>query len=190
MSRNYDQGLQYGISLVGNASPSNDPIWTDGYSQAELDDAQSKYGLVFPPDLIALLRERRPVQGYDWRTDDDQIRAILKWPLEGLLFDVENNDLWWPEWGLRPQTPEARAHVVADVVNEAPKLIPIFSHRFLPGDPNEAGNPVFSIYQSDVIYYGADLADYFDREFGGSTPPLPQHIKRIPFWSELVERNS
>lgn len=190
MSRNDDQGLQYGISLVDNASPSNDPLWTDGYSQAELDDAQAKYGLVFPPDLVALLLERRPVQGYDWRTDDDQIRAILQWPLEGLLFDVENNDLWWPEWGLRPQTPEARAHVVADVVDDAPKLIPILSHRFLPAEPNEAGNPVFSIYQSDVIYYGADLADYFDREFGGSTLPLPQQIKHIPFWSELVERNS
>lgn len=190
MSKTDDQGLQYGISLVNSASPSNDPIWAEGYSQAELDDAQAKYGLVFPPDLLALLRERRPLQGYDWRSDGDQIREMLKWPLEGLLFDVENNDLWWPEWGPRPQAPDARADVVANVVNDAPKLIPILSHRFLPEEPNEAGNPVFSVYQADVIYYGADLADYFDREFGGSAVPLPKHIKHIPFWSELVERGS
>lgn len=191
MSRD-DEGLQYSISLVDNARPipaSNDPIWTDGYSQDELDDAQAKYGLTFPPDLLALLLERRPAQGYDWRSDEDQIRAMLKWPLEGLLFDVENNDLWWPEWGLRPGTQETRAEVVAAVVASAPKLIPLISHRYLPAEPNEAGNPVFSVYQSDVIYYGTDLVDYFDREFGDPNRPLPHPAKRIPFWSDLVERN-
>ena len=192
MSRDDDQGLEYRISLVENAGSipaSNDPIWTDGYCQGELDDAQAKYGLTFPPDLLALLLERRPVQGYDWRSDDDQIRAMLKWPLEGLLFDVENNDLWWPECGLRPGTQEARAEVVAAVVASAPKLIPLVSHRYLPAEPNEAGNPVFSVYQSDVIYYGVDLADYFDREYGDPGRPLPHPAKHIPFWSDLVERN-
>lgn len=192
MSRDDDQGLQYGVSLVDNAGlipKSNDPIWTDGYSQGELDDAQARYGLTFPPDLLALLLERRPIQGYDWRSDDEQIRAMLKWPLEGLLFDVDNNDLWWPEWGLRPDTQKARAEVVAAVVAHAPKLIPLVSHRYLPAEPNEAGNPVFSVYQSDVIYYGADLVDYFDREFGDPNRPLPHTAKRIPFWSDLVERN-
>ncbi len=164
-------------------------IWAEGYSQPELDAAQEKYGLVFPPDLVALLRDRRPVLGYDWRTDDKEIREMLRWPLEGLLFDVENNALWWPEWGDRPGTPEARSEVLANVVSEAPKLIPLVSHRYLPTEPNEAGNPVFSVYQSDVIYYGADLADYFEREFVEPRRPLPEHIKRVRFWSDLVERN-
>lgn len=165
-------------------------IWAEGYSQPELDAAQEKYGLVFPPDLVALLRDRRPVLGYDWRTDDKEIRDMLKWPLEGLLFDVENNNLWWAEWGERPGTAGARAEVVARVVGAAPKLIPLVSHRYLPAEPHEAGNPVFSVYQSDVIYYGADLADYFEREFVNSRLPLPQHIKRVRFWSDLVERNA
>ena len=163
-------------------------VWAEGYSQAELDDAQAKYELVFPPDLVALLRERRPAQGYDWRSDDEQIRKMLKWPLEGLLFDVENNELWWSEWGPRPTTSGARSEVLAKIVGRAPKLIPLLSHRYLPAEPNEPGNPVFSIYQSDVIYYGFDLADYFKREFGDPTRPVAQQVKRIPFWSELVER--
>ena len=100
-------------------------LWAEGYTQSELDVAQAKYGLVFPPDLLALLRDRRPVLAYDWRSDDKEIREMLKWPLEGLLFDVENNALWWPEWGDRPGTPEARSKVVTKVVNEAPKLIPL-----------------------------------------------------------------
>ena len=180
------------ISLVSN-TPSGGGAererWAQGYTDAELDDAQAKYDLRFPPDLLALFRERRPREGYDWRTDDQQIRDMLAWPLEGLLFDVENNALWWPEWGGRPDKPEERAEVLAGVVNKAPKLIPLISHRYLPSEPHEAGNPVFSVYQSDVIYYGADLADYFEREFGDPGRPLASPIKPIRFWSELVERN-
>ena len=48
---------------------------------------------------------------------------------------------------------------------------------------------MFSVYQSDVIYYGSDLADYFEREFGSRDRPWPQHLKHIRFWSDLVERN-
>src|SRR5205823_4682958 len=59
--------------------------WAEGYTQAELDTAQAKYDLVFPPDLVALLREKRPVLGYDWRSDDTEIREMLAWPLQGLL---------------------------------------------------------------------------------------------------------
>jgi hypothetical protein len=163
--------------------------WAKGYSQSELDEAQAKYGLVFPPDLIELFRDRRPVLGYDWRTDDKEIREMLAWPLEGLLFDVESGYLWWPEWGKRPETVEARTQVLTDVVSKAPKLIPLFSHRYLPSEPSLAGNPVLSIYQSDMIYYGANLKDYFERELTGSRRPLPQPIRRIRFWSDFVERN-
>ncbi len=163
--------------------------WTTGYSSTELDDAQAKYDLVFPPDLVALLRERRPVEGYDWRSDDEAIRTMLKWPLEGILFDVEHNALWWPEWGHRPETSDQRAEVLRSVVNDAPKLIPLLSHRYVPAEPNEAGNPVFSVYQSDVIHYGSNLADYFEREFADPRRPVSEPIKYIRFWSELVERN-
>lgn len=172
-----------------NATRANEPHWVEGYTDAELDDAQAKYDLRFPPDLLALFRDRRPREGYDWRTDDQDIRKMLAWPLEGLLFDVENDALWWPEWGVRPATPEDRAEVVAEVVNKAPKLIPLISHRYLPSEPDEAGNPVFSVYQADVIYYGSDLADYFEREFADPRRPLTSPIKPIRFWSELVERN-
>jgi hypothetical protein len=57
--------------------------------------------------------------------------------------------------------------------------------------PHEAGNPVFSIFGDDAIYYGANLKDYFEREFGDwrvRSRPWPNQIKYIPFWSDLVER--
>jgi len=80
--------------------------------------------------------------------------------------------------------------VLTQVLSHAPKLIPIFGHRYLPATPSQAGNPIFSVYQSDVIHYGADLADYLDREENGwESLPWPE-VREIDFWSELVRRNA
>ena len=73
-------------------------LWNKGYSRAQLDTAQERSQLKFPPDLIDFLRDRRIPNGHDW-ADTSNIRKALDWPFEGLLFDVENNELWWPEWG-------------------------------------------------------------------------------------------
>lgn len=67
----------------------------------------------------------------------------------------------------------------------------MFAHRFIPDTPAAAGNPVFSIVQTDIIHYGSDLADYFAREFGVPRPSwAAQAPKEIPFWSDLVRLNS
>jgi hypothetical protein len=167
--------------------------WTKGYTQAELDSAQHRFGLVFPPDLVALLREKQPVEGHNW-TDDAAIRQALDRPFNGLLDSVERGALWWPEWGTRPSSAHAREQVLRGVVSLAPKLIPLIGHRYLPAEPHESGNPVFSIFYTDAIYFGADLQDYFEREFVGwhsrSWPsrPRPSQIKYLPFWSDLVVR--
>jgi hypothetical protein len=161
--------------------------WTDGYTRSELEQAQETYGLRFPPDLLDLLLDRRPKEGWDWRSDDKGIRRALERPLDGLLFDVEQNDLWWPEWGERPPSVDERAQVVSAIVQSAPRLIPLIGHRYIPEEPHEVGNPVFSVMQSDVIYYGANLAEYFANEFEGTH--RVGAVRRIPLWSDLVERN-
>lgn len=163
--------------------------WTRGYTAAELDRAQSRFRLIFPPDLIELLLDRRPVGGTDWN-DEGKVRSLLAWPFEGLLFDVEEDGLWWPEWGDRPVKEQERAEVLRDVLRRAPTLIPIHGHRYLPATPSRPGNPVFSVYQSDIIQYGADLGDYIDREENGvASKPWPTHVREIDFWSEMVSRN-
>jgi hypothetical protein len=163
--------------------------WTTGYTQDELDAAQERFGLRFPPDLVALFRERRPLRGYDWRRDCDAIARMLRWPLEMLLDDLESNDFWLPAWGERPAAPEARAHRLTALVTAASPLIPLIAHRFLPAEPHAAGNPVISMYGIDTVYYGANLADYFDREFtpGAQLKPMGPPIRKIPFWSDLIE---
>ncbi len=77
-------------------------------------------------------------------------------------FDVFNNGFWPASWGPRPDTEDeksveasARRHMVA-----WPKLLPLYSHRYLPADPAPLGSPALSVVQTDVIHYGADLVDY------------------------------
>lgn len=56
----------------------------------------------------------------------------------------------------------------------------------IPDEPNEPGNPVYSVHQTDIIYYGSDLTDYFECEFGlekSRSPPTPRSIR---FWDLVV----
>ncbi len=168
----------------------------NGYSLSELESIQDKWRLSFPPDLVALMRQRRPLQvkGFDWLTSSDEdIQRKLDWPLEGFLFDVRHNDLWWPEWGARPMSETAQAEKLTEIFAAAPRLIPLYGHRYLPEKPFESGNPVFSVYQSDVIYYGENLADWLAREENGWDSKQPIDAanppKEIPFWSQSVRRN-
>jgi len=161
-----------------------------GYSQDELDDAQAQWSLRFPPDLVALLRERRQPVGQgslDWTTSDPTaIRRSLDLPFEGFWFDVQHG-LWWPEWGEKPTTLEEQRGRLRHAFDLAPKLIPVFGHRYLPELPSESGSSVFSVSQADVIYYGSDLANWMEREEGNRSTPFGP-VKEVPFWSEAVRK--
>ena len=172
-----------------------------GYTQTELDDVQAKWQLHFPSDLVDILRDRRGViddgeklKSFDWINETDEvIRECLEWPFESFLFDAQHG-LWWPEWGERPVDSTAVKEQLQTIFASAPKLIPVYSHRYIPEEPGEAGNPIFSVYQMDVIIYGANLADFIERELDapidGSCPqPDWPTVKRIPFWTRAVEFN-
>lgn len=180
-----------------------DVEFEDGLTESEVEACESRYGFIFPPDLRALLQSALPVGiqgGQDsfpnWRQRNDvQILDRLDWPFEGLAFDIEHNDFWWPTWGLRPERLEEAIEIARGQVSAAPRLIPICSHRYLPESPCEAGNPVFSVHQTDVIYYGCDLWDYIRNEFG----PHELHWQHsaadengpriIEFWTDMVNNN-
>jgi hypothetical protein len=73
-------------------------------------------------------------------------------------------------------------------VTAAPRLIPIYGHRYLPALPATAGNPVLSVYQTDVIYYASDLRAYIAREFGSDGNDISDTAapRSVPFWSDLI----
>jgi hypothetical protein len=165
-----------------------------GLSQFEIQHIEQLYQFTFPPDLRNFLMFALPAsKGFlNWReAEEEEIVNSLLWPYIGICFDIEHNSFWLDEWGQRPASLEEAFTIAKKAVENAPKLIPINGHRYIPDRPNEAGNPVFSVYQTDIIYYGSDLAEYLENEFryyfGRSGYSLKSEIKYIEFWSKLVE---
>jgi hypothetical protein len=86
-------------------------------------------------------------------------------------------------WGEKPQELADCFDKARASLEQAPKMVPIWGHRFIPDRPNESGNPVFSIFQTDIIHYAANLSEYFENEFHKShEAPLVRTapIKDIP----------
>jgi len=164
--------------------------WLAGYTKAELDGAQERYCVRFPPDLVDLFLDRRPDIGYAWEVEDNRIREMLDWPFNMLSFDVERG-YWWPEWGERPSTVDERREIMRAALATKPRLIPLYAHRFLPETPGEVGNPIFSMHGFDTIYYGANLLEYFENEFGNRymSGLGIGAVRHIPFWSDIAERH-
>ncbi len=165
-----------------------------GLTERELRDVETMHGFRFPQDLRSLLSCFQPVGPHfpDWRTPGSpEILNSLRWPFEGMAFDIENNSFWWDVWGAKPELLSDALAVARAAVDAAPRLIPIYGHRYIPSPPEEAGNPIFSVHQTDIIYYGVDLRAYLRCEFGGvewadavrGTPRV------IPFWTDLLEPN-
>ena len=162
--------------------------WGPGLTDKELEEAQERYGVRFPPDMVDLYRERWPTKAYDWSKEDARIRERLVWPLDMLLWGVEHGS-WWAEWGVKPAEKYAREEIVRDAVAAAPRLIPLFGHRFIPESPHEPGNPVFSMYGFDTIYYGSNLEEYFSNEFRGEREFKEWPVRHILFWSDLAAQD-
>lgn len=57
-----------------------------------------------------------------------------------------------------------------------------------PSTPAQQGNPIFSVHQTDIIYYGENSSQYLLIEFG--LRPYPEinyeYIVDVPFWSDLI----
>jgi hypothetical protein len=162
-----------------------------GYSQTELDNVQAKWGLRFPPDLAEMLLERRPLIDdplcFDWVTAEPEvIKERLAWPFGSYWKRVRDAGYWWPEWGEKPGPEGDPRAKLRGIFERAPKLISLLAHRYIPEEPQERGNPVFSVFGADIIHYGADLVDWMEREtiWWGRKPWPP--IKEIRFWGQAV----
>ncbi|MBJ6145770.1 SMI1/KNR4 family protein [Hymenobacter sp. BT559] len=169
-----------------------------GLTTDEVQQLEQTFGFRFPADLRALLQAALPVSDgfvpWRWglRNSDiaHKITERLQWPVDGIVFDVTQNSFWLPQWGTRPADKWQQEAVARQQLASCPQLIPIYSHRYLPALPCESGNPVFSVYGTDIVYYGYDLFSYLVHEFNlhypliGQAPTKPKHIA---FWSDFDE---
>ena len=188
-----------------------------GLSDQEIEAVEERFGVEFNGDQRAFLGEVLPLgrNWPDWRSGDpDVIRAALDGPTSGVLFDVERNSFWPPSWGTRPVEMSDALALAAERLSSAVKLVPVWGHRYTPQRSTAGVYPVFSVVQTDVIYYGRDLRHYLGVEFSGEPVQHPRIIPRgawtwpdaqlarskevaviferpsrfyVPFWSELAE---
>ncbi len=186
--------LDYLTQNLSNRGVMSESWLTDN----EISQIESKFNIVFPTDLRLFLANSLPIsQGFiNWRLGlsaveiEKEINERLQRPLEGLLFDVKNNDFRFEEWGVKPTDKNEQISLIKKKFETYPILIPIYSHRYISSLPNEIDNPVFSVHQTDIIYYWFNLIDYFAKEFEftlSSNIQIPEKPKNIEFWSEIVE---
>lgn len=94
---------------------------------------------------------------------------------------------WCDDWGEEPEDEKVISEEVRERLKEAPKLLPIYTHRYMPMVLDE-NPPVISIHDLDIIYYGENLEDYLYVEFGNKTQNEIhfENISPIPFWSDIM----
>ncbi len=183
-------GAEYYRGIV---TPKTRPLlvaFESGLTDEEVGQVEQTYGFRFPPDLREFLQNALPTSdGFpNWRAGlDGSPGPWMDGPKDGILFDVEHNEFWPSEWGARPHSLTLAKEIAARFIDAAPRLIPVFAHRMLPSAPHRAGNPVFSVHQTDLIYYGFDLEDYLRHEFQlPGRRPWPDSLPFIEFWSSLL----
>lgn len=181
-------------------------FFAPGLTDEEINRIEAEYATGFPLDLRMFLQCALPISaGFpNWRRgwvgrdagqstaagpfcDLNPISGCLEWPAKGICFDIEHNGFWMDAWGPKVSDLSTSLGIARTKIAQMPKLVPVFSHRYMPTEPAGAGNPIFSICQTDIIYYGNDLADYFAREFWVSRPNWAANEPReIRFWSSLA----
>jgi hypothetical protein len=175
-----------------NIFENKDIKFDKGLSLGEIKEIEEIYSIVFPESLKNCLMHALPVSKgfYNWRDKSLQniefIRNEINYPLDYIRKNPEEV-YWKDEWGEKPKSITEIRDFVLNLTNDAPVIIPVYLHRYIPMGVSD-NPPIISVYGSDVIYYGKDLDDYFDNEFGenGIRTDLLSNYQRIPFWSDIM----
>ena len=160
-----------------------------GLSEEEIDEIEQRDDICFPPDLRALLMTALPTWKHfpDWRNNPDAFRQSQRDLLEDIVFDVERGQ-WHESWGERPLHNGDAAARVECLLQDAPPLLPVRKHLFMPTQPCEAGNPVYSIHQMDMLVLCNDLVEYLYDEFlQEASPHRRTEAREVDFWHVLMQ---
>lgn len=163
-----------------------------GLTFVELEQIEKIYQIKFPNTLKEFLMIGLPISKgfYNWRDTAEEnisfIKQVMKKPISD-IDDMADEVYWCDDWGDEPENEEDIVKKVKERLTNAPQLLPIYAHRYIPVISDE-NPPIISIHDIDIIYYGKNLEDYFKVEFGEKKQNAIefQKIKPIPFWSDIM----
>jgi hypothetical protein len=163
-----------------------------GLAEDQVLQVEAEFGFTFDTDHRELLTLVTPLVDSwpDWRAGmTAQMKRSLAWPADGVIWDAHNNAFWPKAWGRKPKSPDELDAAILQHLARVPKLVPLFGHRFVAAGPSQGSAPVFSVYQTDVVYYGENLPSYVAHELD-----IPKRYgtgiqRKIPFWSNLAEND-
>ena len=162
-----------------------------GLTAEEFDIIEKIYNIHFPESLKGFLMQGLPISKgfYNWRDfssgNVSKIKKAITCPVE-MVYELSDEVYWCEQWGKEPDNVDEFVQEVRKRLEEAPKLIPVYGHRYMPMDGSNP--PILSVHGIDIIYYGQDLRDYFKVEFGSKKQSEIdfEGISNIPFWSEIM----
>ncbi len=163
----------------------------EGLTLEETIKIETIYGIKFPDSLKNFLMIGVPISKgfYNWRNMEDEnvefIKEIMNRPMIS-VDDMIEEVYWCDDWGDEPES-EEMVQEVKRRLECAPKLLPIYAHRYMPMVTDE-NPPIVSVHNLDIIYYGKDIEDYFEIEFGGKNQSMIEFdkIKPIEFWTDIM----
>ena len=163
-----------------------------GLTSEEIRKIEGLYSIRFPKSFKQFLMEGVPISKgfYNWRNYEhgniQRIKQMISFPVEQIS-ELADEVEWCEEWGEEPDNRLDIERIVKMRLERAPKLLPIYAHRYIPIFSND-DPPILSIHDTDVIYYGENLKEYFEVEFGKRRHgDIDQkNIRPIPFWSDIM----
>ncbi|KAG8384218.1 hypothetical protein BUALT_Bualt04G0095100 [Buddleja alternifolia] len=190
----------YAKNLIHHLQYSNIPVEA-GLTEAEFSAVESSFNFTFPPDLRSILQEGLPVgPGFpNWRfSSKQQLHILTHLPILGICKEVSRNCQFWIEsWGDRPDDFDRAVKVAEKFLQNAPILVPIYRHFYIPSTPSVSGNPVFYVRGGDVRLWSFDIAGFFQKgEFCSArlsnlfaAPAWAATLARkIELWTEMADR--
>ena len=168
-----------------------------GLTQSELEKIYEIYKIKFPLSLKSFFTTALPVSDdfYDWRDFSSGNVTKIKNMMQHFYDFVKSASFeeYIPNSSYSPDqwckiSREQRVEVVAELYKNAPKIIPVYFHRFMPEMNDDNDPPVLSIYYGDIVYYGRNLQEYLLHEFCGvDIPKYISEYKNVPFWTDMME---
>jgi hypothetical protein len=104
-------------------------------------------------------------------------------PVDGVMFEVEHAEFWWPSWGTVPERMADRLAIARRELAKVPRLVPLWGNEFVGSSDD---SPILRIVQTDLFMEWLSLTDLAVGVYGGPYGANYQ-AGTVEFWSELYE---